>query len=99
MQALGHGVPVVTLPGRFMRGRHSTAILMAADLPELIAGDVEEYIQLAVHLGRDGARRQAIAARMREGASRLFNDVSAVRALEGLLVDAVAQGGPDAQAA
>ena len=48
LEALTHGVPVVTLPGEFMRGRHSAAILTAAGVVETIADTAERYVTLAV---------------------------------------------------
>jgi predicted O-linked N-acetylglucosamine transferase (SPINDLY family) len=89
--ALEHGVPVVTLPGRFMRGRHSSAILTAAGITDTIAKDTDDYVRIAVRLGRDVAWRQELSARMQFGPPRLFGDVSAVRGLEDFLIEAVAR--------
>jgi protein O-GlcNAc transferase len=74
LEALGQGVPVVTLQGDLMRGRHSAAILTLLGLPELIAGSLEEYIALAVALGRDPARRRDLSARIGLDRHRLYQD-------------------------
>jgi hypothetical protein len=91
LDAVAHGVPVVTLPGEFMRGRHSAAILTAAGVADTIARSVEDYIDLAVKLGGDAEWRQVIGGRLRANAERVFNDLSPVRELEDLLQEAVAQ--------
>ena len=46
-------LPVVTLPGEFMRRRHAFAILTMMDVTETIAGSLDDYISLAVRLGTD----------------------------------------------
>jgi predicted O-linked N-acetylglucosamine transferase (SPINDLY family) len=46
IQALSYGIPVVTLPGRFMRARHSLAFLQMANAAGLVAKDEEDYLNL-----------------------------------------------------
>jgi hypothetical protein len=41
-------VPILTLPGAFMRGRHTFAMLRLMDLPELVAADVDDLVAKAV---------------------------------------------------
>src|SRR5207253_6792235 len=53
LDALASGLPVVTLPGDFMRGRQSQAMLRALDVPQLIAKDAEEYVATALRVGRE----------------------------------------------
>ncbi len=66
LDALAAGVPVVALPGRFMRGRQTAAMLGMVGLDELVAPRREEYVRVAVEVAQDGARnarlREAIAA-------------------------------------
>ncbi len=50
--ALWAGVPVLTCPGQTFPSRVAASILTAADLPELIAGDLDQYRILALHLAR-----------------------------------------------
>ena len=44
---------MVTLPGSFMRGRQSSAILCRLDVTETIAHNQDEYVEIAVRLGLD----------------------------------------------
>jgi predicted O-linked N-acetylglucosamine transferase (SPINDLY family) len=46
-------LPIVTLSKRAPVGRIGTSILNNIGLPELIANDVEEYIDIAVDLAND----------------------------------------------
>jgi predicted O-linked N-acetylglucosamine transferase (SPINDLY family) len=62
VDALLAGVPVVTMLGTHFPSRVSASMLKAVGLDELIAGDAEAYVQLALRLGRDPNYR----ARLRE---------------------------------
>lgn len=83
IESLTAGLPVVTLPGRFMRGRHAYAMLRMIDLEETIASDKNDYVDIAVKLGLDAAYRGAIAEQVRRRSDRLFDDATPIRALEG----------------
>ena len=50
LEALSCGLPVVTCPGRFMRGRHAYAMLTRMGLTETIADTNAEYCRIAVRL-------------------------------------------------
>ena len=90
LEGLAADTPVVTCPGRFMRGRHAAAILHLAGLAELVAEDRDAYVDLAVRLGRDAPFRGAIVERLREGCGRVFEDTAPVRDLERFLLSACA---------
>ena len=51
--ALWMGVPIVTLAGRRPSGRQTMSFLKVIGLEELVAGTVDEYINIAVNLARD----------------------------------------------
>jgi predicted O-linked N-acetylglucosamine transferase (SPINDLY family) len=85
LDAFAAGLPLVTLPGRFMRGRQSLAMLRLAGLEELVATDEKDYVRLAARLAADRPWREAIGTRVREGARRIFDDPAPVAALESFL--------------
>jgi predicted O-linked N-acetylglucosamine transferase (SPINDLY family) len=82
LEAIACGLPVVTLPGRFMRGRHSYGILTQLGVTDTIARDKASYVDIAVRLGSDPAWRAEILERMRMGQARLYSDTECVRSLE-----------------
>ncbi len=82
LEAVACGIPIVTCPGQFMRGRHSAAILNQLRVSETIAKDEQEYIEIAVRLGLDPDWRKQVVDKMRQNQSRLYNDRAAIRGLE-----------------
>ncbi len=81
LDALTSGLPIVTLPGRFMRGRQSAAMLRLVGVEELIARDAEEYVEMALRVARDPAYREALCSRIREGLPRLVDRSEPIEAL------------------
>ena len=82
--AMWMGVPVVTLPGRTFASRVCASLAAAAGIGELVASDVDQYVELAVALGREPARAHALKRRLLEArsVSRLFDTPALVRELE-----------------
>lgn len=64
LEALDYGKPVVTLPGRFMRGRFGKAFLTQAGMGGLIAKDEDDFVRLVCD--RE-AQVQAVAGANFEG--------------------------------
>jgi predicted O-linked N-acetylglucosamine transferase (SPINDLY family) len=85
LDALASGLPVVTLPGEFMRGRQSQAMLRALGAAELVAKDADDYVSTALRLGQDLALRRDIAERIAANRLALFEREEPIRALEDLL--------------
>jgi predicted O-linked N-acetylglucosamine transferase (SPINDLY family) len=59
------GVPVITCPGETFASRHGLSHLSNIGLTETIAGDLEEYVDLAVRLAGDLPRLSALRAGLR----------------------------------
>jgi predicted O-linked N-acetylglucosamine transferase (SPINDLY family) len=81
-EAIACRLPIVTLPGKFMRGRQSFAILTELGVTDTIANNAAEYLQIAVRLGIDRSWRDDIVQRMAGNYSSLYSDARNVRALE-----------------
>jgi predicted O-linked N-acetylglucosamine transferase (SPINDLY family) len=89
LESLAHDLPAVTMPGALMRGRHGSAILTMMDVTETIATSVDDYVAMAVRLGRDKAWRDAVKARVAANKHRLYGDRACIAALEDFLGRAV----------
>ncbi|MBL8378172.1 MAG: tetratricopeptide repeat protein [Burkholderiales bacterium] len=66
MEALALGVPVLTLPGRFLRSRYAYARLRTLEIDECIAADQVDYVDRAVAIANSARLRDDIVARLRE---------------------------------
>jgi len=81
VQLLTAGIPVVSYPGPFMRGRMAIPFLRQARLDSLIAGSEEEFVDLACDSDRI---KDAAETPHPEG---LFRDLKPVRALDEFLLN------------
>ncbi len=85
LDALACGLPVVTLPGPFMRGRQSAGMLSLLGVPELIAADDADYQAIIRRIVGDEAWRRELGARIVAAQSRLFDVSDAIERLQLLL--------------
>ncbi|MGH8687902.1 MAG: tetratricopeptide repeat protein [Burkholderiales bacterium] len=86
LQAVQSGLPMVTVEGRFLRGRLASGILRRIGMDELVAGSDEDYVARVVRISRDARYRDALRARMAASRAALYDDRDAVRGLEGFLL-------------
>jgi protein O-GlcNAc transferase len=85
LEMLANDLPIVTHRGRFMRGRHTAAMLQMMGLEDHIAASVDDYVARAIELGRNPALREACRRAIGQRKERLFYDKSPVQQLETLL--------------
>jgi predicted O-linked N-acetylglucosamine transferase (SPINDLY family) len=88
LQGIECGLPVLAFEGDFMRGRLASGILRELDLPELVAGGPDDFVERAVTLAKDTRRLKELRGKIIERRDALFRDVVPVRALERCLIDA-----------
>ena len=93
LEAVAHALPVVTLPGALMRGRHSAAILRQVGVEETIARDPDDYVELALRLAEDSSFRRSVVERMETGEERIYQDRAPLGALEQFLERLVKHSG------
>ncbi|HEY2969522.1 MAG TPA: tetratricopeptide repeat protein [Casimicrobiaceae bacterium] len=85
LDALACGLPIVTLPGTFMRGRQSAGMLGLLGVSELVARDRADYLAIAARLIADAPWRRQLAATIRGAQDRLFDVSGAIESLQTLL--------------
>jgi predicted O-linked N-acetylglucosamine transferase (SPINDLY family) len=83
--ALGAGLPMLTLRGSAMASRAGESLLRAAGLPELVAPDKEAYVALAVQLASDKERLNSYRRTLEARRGPLFDTESRVREIEAAL--------------
>ena len=92
LDALSVGLPVVTLPGEFMRGRQTFAMLrMLPEIvqTELIAANETDFVLRAGNLLRNGDARNALRQVIQANAHQLFDRPEPVEALRAWLIQTI----------
>jgi predicted O-linked N-acetylglucosamine transferase (SPINDLY family) len=79
--ALSLGVPVVTLPGLQLPGRFTLGLYEEIDLDCCIARSADEYVEIALRLGRDAEYRKSVSEQISARCARLFDRPDAALAL------------------
>lgn len=93
LDALTCGLPIVTLPGDFMRGRQSYGMLMAMGIPELAARDENDFVRIALLLGKNPAYRKEISLRIQNASGQVFDDEAPGKALEKYFIELASPSG------
>jgi predicted O-linked N-acetylglucosamine transferase (SPINDLY family) len=88
LEILWFDTPTVTLPGRTMRTRHTAAMLTLLELPQLVASDLEDYLRIAVELGRSADFRAEMRGLVAARKHRLYDDRAVVAALTAFCTEA-----------
>ncbi len=82
LEGISCGVPVVTLPGRFMRGRHAYAMLEMIGSTDTIARNKANYCDIAIRLANDPDFFRIMRTRTARNRHRLYGDHTFMDALE-----------------
>ncbi len=91
LDALVYDLPIVTLRGDLMRGRHSAAMLDMMGMTATVCETIEQYVALAVSLAQDLVRRAELKRMIAAGKRAIYRDRTCIAALEEFL-DRVARG-------
>ena len=90
LDALAQNTPIVTVEGRYMRGRQTAAMLRMLDLPELICADTNVAAARAVEIAQSADERARLHVRLVERTPLLFEQTEPLRALCTLVREASA---------
>ncbi len=85
LESLVHNLPIVTLAGEMMRGRHTAAILDMMDVRGTAARTIDEYVSIAGSLGRTTAKRTELSAEIANKKHCIYRDRTCIAALEAFL--------------
>jgi predicted O-linked N-acetylglucosamine transferase (SPINDLY family) len=84
-EALAFGVPVVTLPSSFLRGRITKALYDQMGLTECVADSPDQYVEIAATLGTDREARRTMRSKIFEKIDAIFENPAGVREFEAFL--------------
>lgn len=89
LQGLGLGTPIVTLPGNFQRGRHTYSYYQRMKINECVAADRDDYVQIALRIGKDKDYRYSLSERISDASDVLFSNVNVVREMEDFFIKSI----------
>jgi len=89
IEALAAGIPVPTLPAPYLRGRLTLGFYRKMGIPELIAGNVQEFVELNYRVANDPEFRSAMKTRIQERLHLLYGNMESIRELERFFLEAV----------
>jgi predicted O-linked N-acetylglucosamine transferase (SPINDLY family) len=86
-QGFAAGVPIATLPGKYLRGRGTLALYRHMGFVDCVADTPERYVDIAVRLGTDPEFHRRMSALIRERSHVLFDDERVGRDLARFLLE------------
>lgn len=103
LEALYAGVPVVTKAGELQRQRFGFGLYHALGYSDLVAEDIDGYVERALRVVNEPDYRAACRKRIEEGVSSLFEETTAIRdvefVIERLLAEKLLKGASGSQGA
>lgn len=87
--AMSFNKPMVSLPGRFLRGRYALGFYRHMGIDDCIASSPADYVEKAVMLGTDIEYRRTVERRITETAPVVFDDTGIVEEYERVFLQLV----------
>lgn len=78
-EALATGIPVVTMPSSFLRGRLTLGRYLKMGVLDCVVSSPEEYVDKAIQLGTDSNYRETVRAKILAANHVLYEDIESVR--------------------
>jgi predicted O-linked N-acetylglucosamine transferase (SPINDLY family) len=92
-EGLAMGIPVVTLPPSFLRGRHTLGCYLKMGINECIASTPQHYADIALKLGTNADFRLYVVRKIEETSNALFENGEMAEALGSFLLHTCFEGG------
>ena len=89
LDCFSSGIPIVTLPGRFMRGRLTLAQYKEMGIMDCIANTANEYVNIALRLANDKPWRDKLKEKIKARSHVLFENMEAIDELASFFEQAV----------
>ena len=86
LDALTLDKPIITLPSKYMRGRHTYAILKILKLEELICSSKNEYVNLSIKLSSEPNFYDSVKKKIKLNKELLFNNYNTIKSLEDFFI-------------
>ena len=87
-QAISLNKPIITLPGKFMRSRHTYALLKEIGIEDTIAKDKKHYVEIALKLSNKNFKEKIIQ-KTKDNKHLLFDNIKPITDLENKLIELI----------
>ena len=94
-EGLAMGTPIITLPGKFIRGRFTLGCYRTMGMDDGIAQTRDEFWRKAISIAGDPDRRRDLSQRILDNGEKLFNRVDAALEFEDALCDLAQEAAQD----
>jgi predicted O-linked N-acetylglucosamine transferase (SPINDLY family) len=84
-EALAMGLPIVSWPGQFMRGRVTEGCYRQMGFTELVAESLDSYVEIALRLAHDRTWREQVKNEIAQRSSALYEDAGMLAQMEDFL--------------
>ncbi len=88
-ETIAMGIPIVTLPGNFLRDRVTYSFFKIMGINDLIVNNAEEYISLAYKIANDSFFREKVSMSICQKAGLLFENIEIVNELQEFFIAAI----------
>jgi len=85
MEALICNLPIVTMPGELMRGRHTHAILKMMGIDDMEGRNMDEYVAIAARMIKHPEWRREISEKIAHTKHRAYRDTECICGLENFI--------------
>ena len=82
LEAVSFDKPIITLPSKFMRSKHTSAVLKILKIDELICSNKRDYVDMAVKLSINSIFYEDISKKIKMNKKSLFNNYKPIKFLE-----------------
>jgi len=89
LEGFATGVPIVTLPGKYMRSRHTMSFYNKMGISGCVAKTPAEYVDISVRLACEPNFRTAVSRKIRERRDVLWGDMEVVHEFEQFFIGAM----------
>lgn len=72
---IGMGIPYVTLPTEYLKGRMGASLIRTLNVPELVAKDMSDYIRLATNLCQNKTLFASVKQKLQQSADLIWEDM------------------------
>lgn len=87
VSAIDMGLPIVTLPGEFARGRGVYGMYAYLDVADPVAASVDDFVSKAIAMARQPDMRDALGRTLAERSGILFDNTLALLEMESVLME------------